>query len=171
MKRRSNVNARFPYLLCPFSFFPLYSPRRRTDSSNRFSPTTRRQDAPIGNLSLDRLRYFPSARRPPLPLRGPLQPRVLIGISGFYGTLGLDNAGDLGYRRSPAIFFADGFENRHESSRKKKNNGEWIERKKMLIGWRLVSREGEWIKGESKKKKEIPWINNKVPQSSRNLMV
>lgn len=91
----------------------------------------------IGNLSLDRLRYFPSARRPPLPLRGPLQPRVLIGISGFYGTLGLDNAGDLGYRRSPAIFFAteaDGFENRHESSGKKKNDGEWIKRKKMLIG-------------------------------------
>lgn len=101
MKRRSNVNARasiarFPYLLCPSP-----SPRR-TDSSNRFSPATRRQDAPIGNLSLDRLRYFPPARRPPLPSpSAPLQPRVLIGISGFYGTLGLDNAGtsDIGDRR------------------------------------------------------------------------
>lgn len=95
--------ARLSRVFLTFCASPYPLPPRRTDSSNRFSPTTRRQDAPIGNLSPDRLRYFPSARRPPPPSSpsAPLQPRVLIGISGFYGTLGLDNAGtsDIGDRR------------------------------------------------------------------------
>lgn len=58
----------------------------------------------------------------------------------------------------------DGFENHrvHENSVQKR----MMEKKKILVGSRLVSREGGWIKGEGKKKKGILWIN-KVLKFSR----